>query len=129
MNAKVATFIAVETGILVGMISWLGYSHFQSDEPEATAVMQEAVAPLRPSNPAMEGDNQRSYPMNYAANLQQAPSIAQLQPAQVAGSYYPPIYQPVVTQPYVESGGDIASSTVASPSYSEAVESALVPEY
>jgi hypothetical protein len=42
MNAKVANLIAIETGILIGIISWLVYSHLPS-RPETTALPQERV--------------------------------------------------------------------------------------
>src|SRR5947209_7659605 len=44
MSPKIATLIAIETGILVGLMSWLTYSHFPSSEPHAAAGMQKSDA-------------------------------------------------------------------------------------
>ena len=126
MNAKIATLIAVETGMLLGMISWLGYSHFQSSEPEIAEAPQVNVAPLRMVNAQPDTTNQHPYPATYSANPQQPASLAQLQPAPVPEGYYQPVYQPVVTQPYVASESDTGSVTASSPTYSDAVEDSAV---
>ena len=38
MNLKVANLVAVQFGVLLGIVSWLAYSRFESAEPRIAAV-------------------------------------------------------------------------------------------
>ena len=84
MNPKIANLIAIETGILVGLMSWLTYSRFPSTEPRTSAEMREgivapvaAVAPVTTVAPAFEASNQRPSTVDYSAEREQARIMAE----------------------------------------------------
>ena len=120
MNPKVANFIAIEAGILIGLMSWLTYSHFPSSEPRTEARMQESnVGPVRTVAPQSEAINQRLSTADYNAEREQARLMAERSVSLASRQRYE---QAIATEPYVSS---IAAD---SPSYSEVnQEPAVVP--
>jgi hypothetical protein len=114
MNLKVANLIAVQFGIFIGIMSWLGYSRFQSAQPRtASEISATRVAPFETVSPVLEQRNQRPYPANYETDHEQAQPVDE-EEAPVAPEYE----QEIAQQPYPDSGGNryVAAD---SPSYAE----------
>ena len=127
MTAKIATLIAVETGILIGMISWLGYSRFSIEEPDGPATIEQSVPAPKHSAPVFEASNPRPYPADYDVDREQARLLAE-RSASLAASYYQSRYQHAYNQP----APDNSSVVDNTPTYSDPVseESAdSIPEY
>ena len=120
MSPKIANLIAIETGILVGLMSWLTYSHFPSSEPHPAAGMQESnAASVRTVAPPSEAISQRPSTADYNAEREQARLMAERSVSLASRQRYE---QAIATEPYVSS---IAAD---SPSYSEVnQEPAVVP--
>ena len=84
MNAKVANLIAIETGILIGIISWLVYSRLPS-QPETTAALSQersptsvaAVSPLNQIAPESIERSQRFSTAAYDPEREQARLMAE----------------------------------------------------
>jgi len=82
MSAKVANLIAIETGILIGIISWLVYSKLPSP-PGTTALPQErspvsvAVSPLNQSASELREGSQRFSTAAYNPEREQARLMAE----------------------------------------------------
>ena len=120
MSPKIANLIAIETGLLVGLMSWLTYSHFPSSEPHPAAGMQESnAASVRTVAPPSEAISQRPSTADYNAEREQARLMAERSVSLASRQRYE---QAIATEPYV-------SSTAAdSPSYAEVnQEPAVVP--
>src|ERR1700730_608224 len=119
MNLKVANLIAVELGILIGLMSWLVYSRFPSTVPRPAAEMREnAVAPVASVS---EQGNQRPDTVDYRPDREQAQPVVE-QPALTSRRYQ----QEIAPQPYASSGLENGSIAVDSPSYAEADQEAAV---
>src|ERR1700682_5108876 len=109
MNPKVANLIAIEAGILIGLMSWLVYSRLPSPEPRTAEEMQEStVAPI------FEPRSPHPYAVDYIAGRERA------QPAHKAeATTEQQYYQEIATEPYANSGLNNGSVAVDSPSYAE----------
>ena len=120
MNPKVANLIAIEAGILIGLMSWLTYSHYPSAETRSTAGMQESNAgSVRTVAPTSEAISQRPPTADYNAEREQARLMAERSVSLASLQRY---NQSVATEPYV------SSVPADSPSYPEAEqEQAVVP--
>jgi hypothetical protein len=115
MNPKIANLIAIELGILIGLVSWLTYSRFPSAEPRTSAEMRESsVAPVTAAAPGFQPRSQRPYAVDYSADRERA-QPADEQPAQWEQSYY----QSIAPQRYARSAVATDSIAVDSPSYAE----------
>jgi hypothetical protein len=128
MNLKVANLIAVELGILIGLMSWLVYSRFPSPEPRTAAEIQEnTVAPVATVASVSEPENQRPDTADYRADRERAQPFAE-QPALTSRRS---AQETVAPQPYASSGLENGLIAVDSPSYAEADQEAAVgsPEY
>src|SRR6266850_1827872 len=132
MSPKIANLIAIETGILVGLMSWLTYSHLRSSEPRAEAGIQEnmvapvrGVAPVTPVAPAFEASNKRPSTAEYNAEREQARLMAERSAS--LQSYYREIARESGTRSALEDG----STVVDSPTYAEVnpEPAALADEY
>lgn len=76
MNLKVANLIAVQFGIFIGIMSWLGFSRFQSTQPRtASEISASRIAPFETVSPSLERRNQRQYPANYETDQGQAQPV------------------------------------------------------
>ena len=124
MNPRIANLIAIETGILIGLMSWLVYSRFPSPEPRTAEETQESTAArFTKVAPVSKPENQRPYAVAYHADRERSRPVEE-QPAQLAQSYY----QEIAAQPYANSAPDNGSIAVDSPSYAEVEqEQAAVP--
>ena len=127
MNPKIATLIAIETGILIGMISWLGYSRYSSEEPDLIEQESHSLPASKVAAPAFEASNPPAYPSRYEAERKRARLVAEQ--AVPVPNYYQPVYQAAVAQPYVQPAAFDDSGTTNSPIYSDVSEEAAVPEY
>jgi hypothetical protein len=115
MNPKIANLIAIETGILIGLMSWLVYSHFPSAEPRIADEMREnGLAPITTVARGFEPRNQRHYAVDYSADRERA-QPADEQPAQWEQSYY----QSIAPQRYARAAVASNPIVVDSPSYAE----------
>jgi hypothetical protein len=123
MNLKVANLIAVETGILFGLISWLAYSHFPTTGRGTEAGMQESnVAPVKTVAPPSEAINQRLSTVDYNAEREQTRLMAERSAS--LQSYY----RSLATEPSTRSGLANGSVAVETPSYAQVdQEPAAVP--
>jgi hypothetical protein len=100
MNPKVANLIAVELGILIGIMSWLAYSRFPSAEPRTAAEMRESTAgPVATVAAVSERRNQRRYTVDYETDHERAQPVDE-EAAPTAQEYD----QEIATQPYPSSG-------------------------
>ena len=116
MNPKVANLIAIEAGILIGLMSWLVYSRLPSPEPRTAEEMQEStVAPI------FEPRSPHPYAVDYIAGRERA------QPAHKAeATTEQQYYQEIATEPYANSGLNNGSVAVDSPSYAEVDQEPVV---
>jgi hypothetical protein len=127
MNPKVANLIAVELGILIGIMSWLAYSRFPSTQPRTGAEMQEStVAPLATVAAVSERRNQRRYTVDYETDHERAQPVDE-EAAPTAQEYD----QEIATQPYPSSGLGNGYVATDSPSYAEVDQEPAVaqPDY
>ena len=107
MNLKVANLIAVEFGILIGLMSWLVYSRFPSTAAQTAAEMEEGtVVPFATVASVSKPRNQRLHTMDYRADREPV-ALADEQPVPTAQEYD----QEIATQPYT----DPVMRTVRSP--------------
>jgi hypothetical protein len=115
MNPKIANLIAIETGILVGLMSWLVYSQFPSRESRNASEMRErAVSPFAPVAPVVRPRNQLPGTVAYTADGQQVQLVDEYaaQPA-------PVYYRTVAAGTYTRPGFNNGTIAVQSPSYAE----------
>jgi hypothetical protein len=127
MNLKVANLIAVELGILIGIMSWLAYSRFPSAQPRTAAEMQEStVAPVATVAAVSERRNQRPYTVDYETDHERAQPVDE-EAAPTAQEYD----QEIATQPYTSSGLGNGYVAADSPSYAEVDQEPAVaqPDY
>lgn len=120
MNPKIANLIAIEAGILVGLMSWLTYSRLPSNEARPPAEMRESsvapvkgAAPATAAAPAFASSNQLSSAGEYSPEREQARLMAER--AASLESYY----RTVAAQSYTRSAVQSGSIPADSPSYSE----------
>src|SRR5205814_8935046 len=121
MNPKVANLIAIEAGILIGLMSWLTYSHYPSAETRSAAGMQKSDAgSVRTVAPPSEAISQRPSTAEYNPEREQARLMAERSVSLASLQRYN--QAAVAAEPYV------SSIPADSPSYSEAEqEQAVVP--
>ena len=101
MSPKIANLIAIEIGILVGLMCWLTYSRFPSVEPHAAAGMQESnTGSVRTVAPPSETINQRPSTADYNAEREQARLMAERAVSLASLQRYD---QAIATEPYVSS--------------------------
>lgn len=127
MNLKVANLIAVELGILIGLMSWLVYSNFPSTEPRTAAEMPESrVTPFTTVSTVFERRNKRPYTVDYETNHERAQPVDE-EAAPTAQEYD----QEITTQPYTSSGLGNGYVAADSPSYAEVDQEPAVaqPDY
>ena len=122
MSLKVVNLIAVETGVLVGLVSWIAYSHFPSAQSRTEAGNEERlVAPVRNVSSvtrAASASGSGSYsvsPSRYSPEREQARLMAERAASLAASQRY---YQTTATQPYTTSESDNGTAIVETPSYS-----------
>lgn len=122
MSLKVANLIAVETGVLIGLVSWIAYSHFPSAEPRTEAGAEEhSVAPVgnvssvTRAAPASETGSYLPSPLAYNPEREQARLMAERAASLAALQRY---YQTTATEPYALSGADTGTAVAETPSYS-----------
>lgn len=145
MNVKVANLVAVQFGVLVGIVSWLAYSRFESAEPRV-AVVEMRKSPAAPAAVAPISDlgSQVARVLDDGADREQDQSIGE-QPAPVTPPHqYSPeavqqytalaaqqYYQQISPRRYASSG--VANSSVAadSRSYAEVAQepASVSPDY
>ena len=128
MNLKVANLIAVQFGIFVGIMSWLGYSRFPSAEPRTRERPPESVAAFAP---VFKPGDQRPQAADYSADREGAQPMAE-QTAQAARDYSALAaqlyYQQIAPRRYASSGLENDSIMADAPSYTEmAQEPAELP--
>ena len=124
MNPKIANLIAIETGILIGLMSWLVYSRLPSAEPRtAPSVQEEKGDPFATVAPVIEPRDQNPYAADYAVERERAQIVHE---AQVAREQQ--YYQEIAPKPYANSVPDNRFIAVDSPSYANVdQEPAVVP--
>src|SRR5207253_9308417 len=75
MNPKVANIIAVELGILIAILAWLGFACFPAGQSETVAEMrQRPTDSFAPIAPVFRSRNQPSSAVNSGTNSAQAQS-------------------------------------------------------
>jgi hypothetical protein len=110
MNPKIANLIAVELGILIGLMSWLVYSRLPSVEPgTATEMKRRMVNSIPPDAPAINPRDQDPKAVDYRERAQIAHE------AQVAREQQ--YYREIAPQRYANSRLGNGYITVDSPSY------------
>src|SRR5207237_10565668 len=101
MSTKIANLIAIETCILVGLMSWLTYSKIPSSEPHPTAGMQESNAgSVTTVAPPSEAISQRPSIADYNVEREQARLMAERSVSLASRQRYE---QAIATEPYVSS--------------------------
>jgi hypothetical protein len=132
MSAKVANLIAIETGILIGIISWLVYSRLPS-QPETTALPQEqgpasvtAASPLSQIASGSTEGSQRFSTAAYNPEREQARLMAEREASLQA--YYRTLAQESrpITRPENEVF-PVDTSYYAAPEQTEVVSSEYPP--
>lgn len=115
MNPKIANLLAIETGILVGLMSWLTYSHLPSSEPRAEAGTQgnmaapvRAAGPVNSVAPPSEAISQRPSIAEYSAEREQARLMAERSAS--LQSYYREIARESATTAALETASTVADS-------------------
>jgi hypothetical protein len=124
MNPKIANLIAIETGILIGLMSWLVYSRLPSAEPRtAPSVQEEKGDPFATVAPVINPRDQNAYAVDYAVERERAQIAHE---AQVAREQQ--YYQEIAPKPYANARLGNASIAMDSPSYANVdQEPAVVP--
>jgi hypothetical protein len=136
MNLKVANLVAIQFGVLLGIVSWLAYSRFESAEPRIAAVEMRkrpvnsvaAVAPIsdlgsqvtRALNDGTDGEQGQSIgeqPAPAAPSHQYSPEAVQQYTALAAQQYY----QQIAPRRYASAGVASTSAPVA-PAYTEVAQ-------
>ena len=135
MNVKVANLVAVQFGVLVGIVSWLAYSRFESAEPRI-AVVEMRNSPAAPAAaavaPISDLGSQVTRALDDDADREQDQSIGE-QPAPAAQQYsaeavqqYTKLasqqyYQQIAPRRYASAGVASTSAPVA-PAYPEVAQ-------
>ena len=136
MNLKVANLVAIQFGVLLGIVSWLAYSRFESAEPRIAAVEIQkrpvnsvaAVAPISDLGSqvtrALDDDADREQdqsigeqPAPAAPSHQYSPEAVQQYTALAAQQYY----QQIAPRRYA-SAGVASTSAPAAPAYTEVAQ-------
>lgn len=137
MNLKVANLVAVQFGVLVGIMSWLAYSRFESAEPRVAAAERQerpvnsvtAVAPISDlgSQVTRALDSGADREQDQSIGEQPAPAVPPHQYSPEAVQQYTALaaqqyYQQIAPRRYASSG--VANSSVAAvaPAYTEVVQ-------
>jgi hypothetical protein len=122
VNLKVANVIAVQFGIFVGIMSWLGYSRFPSAEPRTRERPPESAAAFAP---VFKPGDQRPEAADYSADREGTQPMAE-QTAQAAREYSAMAaqlyYQQIAPRRYASAGPDNASIGGNSLSYTTAAQ-------
>jgi hypothetical protein len=137
MNVKVANLVAVQFGVLLGIVSWLAYSRFESADPRIAAaeVRERPVNSVATVAPISDLGSQVTRALDSDADREQDESIGE-QPAPAALSHqYSPeavqqytalatqqYYQQIAPRRYASAG--VANSSVApvAPAYTEVAQ-------
>jgi hypothetical protein len=106
MNLKVANLVAVQFGVLIGIVSWLAYSRFESTEPRIAAVemRKRPVDSVAAVAPISDLGSQLSRALDDGVDREQDQSIAE-QPIPAAHQYSPEAvqhYTALATQQYYQ---------------------------
>jgi hypothetical protein len=136
MNLKVANLVAVQFGVLIGIVSWLAYSRFESAEPRIAAVetRKSHAAPVAAVAPISDLGSQVTRALDDGADSEQDQSIGD-QPAQATQPHrYSPeavqqytalaaqqYYQQIAPRRYASAGVASTSAPVA-PAYTEVAQ-------
>lgn len=124
MSAKVANLIAIETGILIGILSWLVYSHLPSADPGTAVTTGEKIAtPVTAAAPISEPGSQSISAAEHSADREQARLMAER--AASLQSYYLALARDAGTRPAYASQSVVADT----PSYAVTEQPEAVPEY
>jgi hypothetical protein len=117
MNLKIANLVAVQFGIFVGIMFWLGYSHLESTKPPriAAEIPQRLVNSIRPSAPGAAPRSERPRAVDYRADRAQARAV-NTEPALTARAYD----QGNDPEADVTSGPEESSFVERSPAYPDA---------
>ena len=142
MNLKVANLIAIQLGILVGIMSWLAYSRLDPAEPRiATKLQERAVKPAGPVGPGIKADDQRPDAVDDDADRDESqPNADQAAPAfhqysAAAVQHYSDLaaqqyYQQIAPRRYASSGLENGPVVAEAPSYAqEGQEPTVVADY
>jgi len=136
MNVKVANLVAIQLGVLVGIVSWLAYSRFESAEPRIAAVeiQKRPVNSVAAAAPISDLGSQVTRALDDGADGEQDHTIGE-QPAPAAPSHqYSPeavqqytalaaqqYYQQIAPRRYASTGVASTSAPVA-PAYTEVAQ-------
>ncbi len=98
MNLKVSNLIAIQLGVLVGIMSWLAYSRLESAKPRLAA-LETRESPATPAAviPVSDLGSQVTRALNDGADREQDPSSGE----QPAPATLPHQYSPEAVQQYV----------------------------
>src|ERR1043166_3384610 len=113
MNLKIANVVAIQFGILIGLMSWLTYCRFPSAEPNTAAETKRKMVNSMPSDaPVSELKNQRSQTADNRVDRERPQTEAE-QRAQAVREYTALAaqlyYQQIAPRRYPPSGPDAAS--------------------
>src|ERR1051325_4745157 len=122
---KLVNLVAIETGILIGLISWMVYSRFPATEQlDRIEAAIKASTQVPPAGPMVDQRNHRPYGIDDGSYRDRAQQMAYQAMPNYYQSYSQPVYQPVVTQPYAGSAPSYAPATIDSSSYTQDQEPA-----
>jgi hypothetical protein len=135
MNLKVANLVAVQFGVLIGIVSWLAYSRFESTEPRIAAVemRKRPVDSVAAVAPISDLGSQLSRALDDGVDREQNQSIAE-QPAPATHQYSPEAvqqytalatqqyYQQIAPRRYASSSGANSSIAPVAPVYTQVAQ-------
>lgn len=141
MNLKVVHLVAIQFGIFVGIMSWLGYSHFESAKPPRIAE-ERPTAPVNsvaPVTPIAEPEGQRPNRVDYRADADRIQPVAE-QPVRVMQHEYSPaavqqnmalaeqLYYQQIAPPLYAANSRVANSSITAdaPSYAEVAQEPIL---
>lgn len=134
MNLKVANLVAIQFGVFLGIMCWLGYSHFPGAGPRNAAITQKSTAQPATIKPGEQrstvdyrddGEDDQPLAEQPAPPLHEYSAAAVQHYSALAAQQY---YQQIAPRRYASSGPENRSIAAVAPSYTEAEqEPAIAP--
>jgi hypothetical protein len=137
MNLKVANLVAIELGVLIGIMSWLAYSRFESAEPRVAAMERRnsPAAPVAAVAPISDLGSQVSRALEDDADREEDQSIGEPPALPVQPHQYSPeavqqytalaaqqYYQQIAPRRYASAAVASNSSAAVAPAYTEVAQ-------
>lgn len=137
MNVKVANLVVVQLGVLIGIASWLAYSHFEPAEPRVAAVERRnsPAAPAAAVAPISDLGSQVTRALSDDADREQDQSIGEQPALPVQPHQYSPeavqqytalaaqqYYQQIAPRRYASAAVANSSAAAVAPAYTEVAQ-------